>query len=52
MSQKYNRIIDNAEMEVSIEKSRYNDKFRYYSGFCADWGLSHSLRERAETFIP
>ena len=32
MSQKYNRIIDDAVTEVSIEKSCYNDKSRYYGG--------------------
>ena len=29
MSRKSNRNIDDAVMEVSIEKSCYNDKFRY-----------------------
>ena len=29
MSQKYNSIIDDAIMKVSIEKSHYNDKFHY-----------------------
>ena len=28
-------------MEISIEKSRYNDKSRYYDGFSADYGLSY-----------
>ena len=36
MSQKYNRIIDDAVMEASIEKSRYRLKSRYYDGFSAD----------------
>ena len=36
MSRKYNRIIDDTVMEVSIEKSRYNDKSRYYDGFSAN----------------
>ena len=40
MSRNYNRIIDDAVMEVSIEKAHYNDKSRYYDGFCADRGLS------------
>ena len=39
MSQKYSRIIDDAVMEVSIEKSHYNDQCDYYDGFSADWGL-------------
>ena len=39
MSQKYNRIIDDAVMEVSIEKSRYNAKSHYCNGFSADRGL-------------
>ena len=32
MSQKYNMINNDALMEVSIEKSHYNDKSRYYNG--------------------
>ena len=39
MSQKCNRIIDDVVMEVSIEKSRYNDKSLYCYGFSADWFL-------------
>ena len=31
---------DDAVKEASIEKSRYNDKSRYYNGVSADWGLS------------
>ena len=31
MSQKHKSINDNPVMEVSIEKSRYNDKSRYYN---------------------
>ena len=30
MSQKYHWIIDDIEMEPSIEKSHYNDKSHYY----------------------
>ena len=40
MSRKYNRPIDDAVMEVSIEKSPYNNKSPYYDGFSADQGLS------------
>ena len=41
MSQKYNNmIIEDAVMEVSLEKSHYNDKSRFYDGFSADRGLS------------
>ena len=40
MSGKYNRIIDDAVIEVSIKKSHYNDKSHYYNGFSADRGLS------------
>ena len=40
MSRKFDRIIDYPVMEVSIEKSRYDDKFHYLDGFSADWGLS------------
>ena len=40
MSRKYNRIIDDAVMEVSIEKSHYNDEYRYYDAFSTDRGLS------------
>ena len=40
MSRKYNRIIDDAVTEVSIEKSSFNDKSRYCDGFSADRGLS------------
>ena len=36
MSRKYIRIIDDAVIEVSIEKSHYNAKSRYYYGFSAD----------------
>ena len=32
--------IDDGVMDVSIEKSHYNNKSRYYDGNCADWGLS------------
>ena len=39
MSWKYNGIIDDAEIEVSIEKFHYNDKSHYYDGFSAGWGL-------------
>ena len=31
ISQKYDRMIDDVVMEVSIEKSLYNDKSRYYN---------------------
>ena len=37
---KNNGIIDDAVMEVSIEKSHNNDKFHYYYGFVADQCLS------------
>ena len=37
MVRKYNRIIEDAEMEVSIEKSLYNDESRYFDGFSADY---------------
>ena len=37
---KFKMIIDVSVMEASIEKPRYNDKSRYYNGFCADRGLS------------
>ena len=40
MSRKWNRIIDDVVMEVSIEKSPSHNKFRYYDGFSAEWGLS------------
>ena len=40
MSWKYNRFIENAVMEVSIEKSHYNDKYRYFTGFSGDRALS------------
>ena len=40
MSRKYNGIIYDFLMEASIEKSRYNDKSRCYTGFNADCGLS------------
>ena len=42
MYRMYNRIIDDAVMEVSIEKSHFNDKshYMYYVGFSADQGLS------------
>ena len=36
MSQKYNRIIDGAITEVSIEKSYFNVKSHCYDGFSAD----------------
>ena len=36
MSQKYNRINDDAVKEVSNEKSHYNYKSRYYDEFSAD----------------
>ena len=36
MSQKYNRIIDDAVMEASIEKSHYNDTSHFYDGFSPD----------------
>ena len=39
-SWKHNRMLDHSVMEISIEKSHYNDKSRYYDGFSADWGLS------------
>ena len=38
MPQKYNRINEDAVMEVSIEKS-HNDYYHYYDGFSADRGL-------------
>ena len=40
MSQKYNKIIDDLLTEISIGKSRYNDKSHYFDGFSADRGLS------------
>ena len=40
MSRKYNRIVDDALMGLSMEKSGYSDKSHYYNGFCADGGLS------------
>ena len=40
MSQKYNRINNDAVMEISIEMSRYKDKYYNFNGFSADWGLS------------
>ena len=33
MSRKYNWIMDDAVMKVSIEKSHYDDKSHYYDGF-------------------
>ena len=39
MCQKYNRIIDDPVMEVSIEESHYNDKSHYYDGFSADQSI-------------
>ena len=38
MSGKYNSIIDDPVMEVSIEKSRYYNKSRNYDVFSADRG--------------
>ena len=35
MSQKYNRIIDDPIKDVTIEKTRYNDKSHYHDGFSA-----------------
>ena len=35
MSQQYNRITDDAVIEVSIEKSHYYDKSRYFDAFSA-----------------
>ena len=40
MSQKYDRIIDDSIIEVSMEKSHYIDKSHYHDGFSVDWGLS------------
>ena len=39
-SQKYNRIVDEAVMEVSIEKSFYCEKSCYNDGFSAERGLA------------
>ena len=38
-SRKYNRLIDDAVIEVSIDKSRYNDKSHYHIGFSANRAL-------------
>ena len=40
MSQKYNRIINDAVMEVSIKNPHYNDRSRYYDAFSAELWLS------------
>ena len=40
MSQKYNRINDDAVMGVSIGKIPYNDKSNKFYGFSAVRGLS------------
>ena len=40
MSRKYNSFIDVTVLEVSIEKSRYNEKSHYHKGFSANRGLS------------
>ena len=36
MSQKHNRLINDAVLEVSINKSPYKDKSRYCNEFSAD----------------